>query len=174
MARNMIAIHPSEEALYYPPSLVHGRYPVPLEPETAHIAPDALPSAGGRRGRRAATGADIDVGGRRGGRPEGAEDEEGWDDKEMLPAYESVAVGGPPRYVLDTNSNAVECESPFVIAMPEPALVATEDVDGSRSRSSERETAQTQIHSDGDAPHTSEQHTPDTTGSAGRQDTTRH
>ncbi|KAH8114859.1 hypothetical protein DFH11DRAFT_1590087 [Phellopilus nigrolimitatus] len=69
--------------LFYPPSLTTGRYPVLAEPLTAHL--DGI-----RRGRRAAQGADIDAQGRRG-------DGENSDDKDELPAYESV--GGPPKYV---------------------------------------------------------------------------
>lgn len=90
-------------SLFYPPSLAHGRYPVVLEPLPAHLA-DSLGTIrrgeGGGRGRnssRAARGADIDAGGRRaGGRdPDDTDDEDKGDE---LPAYESVQVGGPPRY----------------------------------------------------------------------------
>lgn len=128
LARSMIAVHPSDEALNYPSSadIASNRFPTPLE--TAHVASNAL-RQGARRGRRAARGADIDAGGRRGGRPEGESDDE-FDDKEMLPAYESFAVGGPPRYEMDTIANP---EGPIVITMPEPALVSSEDRSLSRS-----------------------------------------
>ncbi|OCB86007.1 hypothetical protein A7U60_g6902 [Sanghuangporus baumii] len=93
---------PVTASFFYPPCLTHGPYPEPLEPAPAHLARSvSLPGIergrrSERRSRRAARGADIDAHGRRGGQPD-ADDWDG-DDKEELPAYESVAVGGPPRY----------------------------------------------------------------------------
>jgi len=48
----------------------------------------------GARGRRAATGLDIDAQGRR--RAEGRGGEDGEEDKDELPAYDNI--GGPPKY----------------------------------------------------------------------------
>ena len=89
---------PFAESLFYPPSLVHGRYPEPLEPAAAHLASSTTPGTveRGRSSRRAVRGVDTDAHGRRVGRP----DSDDWDgdDKEELPAYESAVVAGPPRY----------------------------------------------------------------------------
>ena len=71
-------------ALFYPPSLSHGRYPVIV----------ATQDRG--RNRRAAQGADIDAQGRRLG-PRDPDDHEGDDDKDELPAYDNV--NGPPKYM---------------------------------------------------------------------------
>ena len=130
---------PVSTAFFYPPCLTHGPYPEPLEPATAHLARSvSLPGLdrgrrSERRGRRAARGADIDARGRRGGQP----DPDDWDgdDKEELPAYESVAVGGPPRYA----------DVHFVAGMPVrvvtlPASIP-EEREGRESTSLEREVA---------------------------------
>ncbi|KAL5520437.1 hypothetical protein ACEPAG_9661 [Sanghuangporus baumii] len=93
---------PVTTSFFYPPCLTQGPYPGPLELTPAHLARSvSLPGIergrrSERRSRRAARGADIDAHGRRGGQP----DTDNWDgdDKEELPAYQSVAVGGPPRY----------------------------------------------------------------------------
>ncbi|KAL5498284.1 hypothetical protein ACEPAH_2424 [Sanghuangporus vaninii] len=93
---------PITASFFYPPCLTQGPYPELLEPAPAYLARSvSLPGIergrrSERRSRGAARGADIDAYGRRGGQPD-ADDRDG-DDKEELPAYESVAVGGPPRY----------------------------------------------------------------------------
>ncbi|KAL5478836.1 hypothetical protein ACEPAI_2113 [Sanghuangporus weigelae] len=93
---------PVTASFFYPPCLTHGPYPEPLEPAPAHLARSvSLPGfergrRSERRSRRAARGADIDAHGRRGGQPD--VDNRDGHDKEELPAYESVAVDGPPRY----------------------------------------------------------------------------
>lgn len=82
-------------ALFYPPSLSNGRYPATMEPLPAVIASATGANERGR-GRRAARGTDIDAHGRRTGARD-ADDEDGGDDKDELPAYDNV--GGPPKYI---------------------------------------------------------------------------
>ncbi|EJD05034.1 uncharacterized protein FOMMEDRAFT_139637 [Fomitiporia mediterranea MF3/22] len=121
---------PVMASLFYPPSLVHGRYPEPLEPAPAHLAHSA--SIRGlnrgmteRRGRRAVRGADTDLYGRRGGRQD-SDDLDG-DDKEELPAYESVAIGGPPRYA-DGDLHVVGGVPMHILTLPMPTLASNRDV----------------------------------------------
>ena len=134
---------PMASALFYPPSLSHGRYPEPLEPAPAHLARSAslpMPQRGRRRERRGRTtrGADIDAYGRRGGRP----DSDDWDgeDKEELPAYESVDVRGPPRYNdVNMGMHYVGETQGRVLALPLPTLdPSMERTEVERERERER------------------------------------
>ncbi|KLO16526.1 hypothetical protein SCHPADRAFT_211529 [Schizopora paradoxa] len=84
---------PLSAALFYPPTMT--RIPRASLISTLGTSQTQQPP----RGRRAAHGADIDVEGRRGGGRD-IDDREmyGGDDKDILPAYETV--GSPPKYGL--------------------------------------------------------------------------
>lgn len=84
---------PLSAALFYPPTMT--RIPRASLISTLSSSQSQQPP----RGRRAAHGADIDVQGRRGGGRD-LDDREmyGGDDKDILPAYETV--GSPPKYGL--------------------------------------------------------------------------
>lgn len=107
-------------AAFYPPSLTNGRYPFLSEPLPSHIQDHLTGNTRGRderRGRRAVRGADTDAGGRRGGARDADDIEGGMDDKDVLPAYDTV--GSPPQYA-DGTTIVVDGIPLRVIPVPMP------------------------------------------------------